>query len=125
MKTTLILLGKPLCAICETVSELMKKLENDYDILRVNLLSFFSKNGQIKELGTDKGSIFINNFFKYLTYIPVSVFKYNPETDKIAFVDISNFLNSALIDISFVNIDELKKTIEESPYDVWPPTKKE
>ncbi|ADT91085.1 glutaredoxin protein [Cotia virus SPAn232] len=119
--TTLILFGKPLCGICENISEIMKNLEDEYDILRINLLSFFSKNGQIKEFDVDQGAIFINNYFKYLSDSALALFKYDTKTEKMAYVDISKFFNLAVIDKSFIKIDELKEVIENSPYGIWPP----
>ncbi|AAK85014.1 putative glutaredoxin [Lumpy skin disease virus] len=121
MKKTLILFGKPLCGVCESISDAIKILEDEYDILRINILSFFSKNGQIKEFEIDEGVAFINNFFKYLSSEAASLFKYNPETGQMAYVNISKFFNLAVIDKSFIKKDKLKEEIENSPYGVWPP----
>ncbi|AAL69789.1 SPV050 putative glutaredoxin-2 protein [Swinepox virus] len=123
MKKTIILFGKPLCGVCETISDVIKKLEDDYNVLRINILSFFSKNGQIKELGINEGIVFINNFFKYLGNEVACMFKYNPETEELAFVDISSFFNLAIIDKSFIQVDHIRDVIEKAPFGVWPPSK--
>ncbi|ABQ43528.1 glutaredoxin [Tanapox virus] len=125
MKKTLILFGKPFCGMCESISEVMKELEDEYDVLRINILSFFSKTGQIKEFEVDQSVVFINNFFKYLNINFASLFKYDPESGKIGFVNISKFFNLAMIDKSFVKNDSLKEEIEKAPYCVWPPPKTE
>ncbi|AAF14936.1 m48L [Myxoma virus] len=121
MKKTLILFGKPLCGVCEAISEALQMLENDYDILRINIISFFSKNGQIKEFDTDHGVAFINNFFKYLATDAASLFKYDPESKQMAYVNISQFFNLAIIDKSFVKKELIEEEIEKAVYGLWPP----
>ncbi|AUI80623.1 glutaredoxin [White-tailed deer poxvirus] len=125
MKKTLILFGKPLCGICESISDAMKALEDEYTILRINILQFFSKTGQIKEYELEQGIVFINNFFNHLSSEASSLFKYDPETGQMAFVNISKFLNLALVDKSFVKLESLREEIENAPYGVWPPPKTE
>nr|WGO62682.1 glutaredoxin-like protein [Wadden Sea poxvirus] len=125
MKITLILFGKPMCNICEAISEAIKDFETEYNVLRIDTLSFFSKNGQVKDLDIDRSIVLINNFLQYLGQSYAALFKYNPETKKIGYIDISKFFNVALIDKSFIKYEDLKDIIDNSPYGVWPPPKKE
>ncbi len=123
MKTTLILLGKPLCPICELASNLLTNLENQYDILRVNILSFFSKNGPVGILGMRTYGL-VNGLTTFFGNENVLLLKYDPETEEMGYVPFKKFIVVGQLNSEYVDYDELRYEIEKSPYGEWPPTNK-
>ncbi|AAB96442.1 Glutaredoxin [Vaccinia virus Ankara] len=121
MKNVLIIFGKPYCSICENVSDAVEELKSEYDILHVDILSFFLKDGDSSMLGDVKRGTLIGNFAAHLSNYIVSIFKYNPQTKQMAFVDINKSLDFTKTDKSLVNLEILKSEIEKANYGVWPP----
>ncbi|QDJ95024.1 thioredoxin-like protein [Hypsugopox virus] len=125
MKLTLILFGNKNCTACKTINEVITDLKEEYNIVRISTLSFFSKDGQIKTIGIDKSISFINNFLQHLGSKYAALFKYNPETQEIAYIDLEKYFYTALVNKKFIKVEEFKQSIENAPYNVWPPSKTE
>ncbi|AEN03649.1 disulfide oxidoreductase [Yokapox virus] len=124
MKNVLIVFGKPYCAICETVSEELEELKNEYDILNIDILSFFLKEGESNLLGDETRGTIIANFTGHLSNYIIAMFKYNPETKQMAFVDIhKSFNTNDTSNKKLININVLKTEIEKAIYGNWPPPK--
>ncbi|ASK51258.1 Thioredoxin-like protein [Eptesipox virus] len=121
MKPTLILFGSNSCPSCRTINELISELKDDYNIIRINTISFFSKDGQIKSLGIDNSIIFINNFLQHLGNKFAALFKYNPETKELAYVDLEAYSYTSRIGKEYIKIEDFKKKIDNANYNVWPP----
>ncbi|AST09474.1 disulfide oxidoreductase [NY_014 poxvirus] len=123
MKNVLIIFGKSYCGFCENVSEEMEELKTEYDILRIDILSFFLKEGESNLLGDETRGTLIGNFTGYLSDYIVTIFKYNPETKQMAFVDINKAFITDTSSKKILNMDVLKSEIEKATYGAWPPKK--
>ncbi|ANS71142.1 glutaredoxin-like protein [Pteropox virus] len=118
MTETLILIGKPLCGICELASELLKKIEGNYNVLRINIMSLFSKEGAVRVLGMDVYSL-ITELTEYFSTDYVLLLKYSPEKNECAYVPFKQFIVVAQIDKDAVNYKEMQKVIESASYGDW------
>ncbi|AWU47098.1 Glutaredoxin-like protein [Sea otter poxvirus] len=123
MTETLILIGKPLCSVCEMASELLKKIEGNYNVLRVNIMSLFSKDGAVSVLGMGIYGL-ITALTEYFGNDYVLLLKYSPERKECAYVPFKQFIVVAQIDKDAIDYKELSRVIEDSKYGEWPPLKK-
>ncbi|ASC55598.1 glutaredoxin-like protein [Seal parapoxvirus] len=118
-KPTLILLGKPLCSVCDVTSRMMERLEGEFDVKRVNILSLFSKEGAVSVLGMGVYKL-ITEITEYFGNEYVLLLKYDAASKSMAAVDIRKFVVVAQIDEKKVDIDQLRAAIMSARFNAWP-----
>lgn len=123
MRDVLILLGKPLCPVCTLANTILSRLEDRYSIIRVNLISLFTKKSVVNVLGMRTYDL-VHALTEFFGNEYVLLLKMNPETGDIAHVPIKEFLVVGQISMDAIDYDQLNRSIEQAPFGVWPPRKK-
>ncbi|WZD66034.1 glutaredoxin-like protein [Bovine papular stomatitis virus] len=118
-KPTLILLGKPLCSVCEVTSRMLAALESEFDLKRVNILSLFAKDGAVTVLGMGVYRL-ITEITEFFGNEYVLLLKYDAALKAMAAVDIRRFVVVAQIDEKKVDMDQLREAILSAKFNVWP-----
>ncbi|WZD65905.1 glutaredoxin-like protein [Bovine papular stomatitis virus] len=118
-KPTLILLGKPLCSVCEVTSRMLSPLESEFDLKRVNILSLFAKDGAVTVLGMGVYRL-ITEITEFFGNEYVLLLKYDAALKAMAAVDIRRFVVVAQIDEKKVDMDQLREAILSAKFNVWP-----
>ncbi|QGN68055.1 glutaredoxin-like protein [Equine molluscum contagiosum-like virus] len=123
MKEVLILLGKPLCPVCALANTLLSRLEGKYDLLRVNILSLFSRKAVTDVLGMRTYDL-VSSLTEFFGNEYVMVLKFDPETKALAYVPFKEYLVVAQIDAAAVDYAQLEAAVDSAQYGVWPPRRK-
>nr|WNT71174.1 MAG: putative glutaredoxin 2 [Equine parapoxvirus] len=118
-RDTLILLGKPLCSVCEIANRMVSRLESEYRIQRVNILSLFSKEGAVSVLGMGVYTV-ITEITEFFGNEYVLLLKYDPVAKAMAAVDIRKFVLVAQIDETRVDLDQLRAAVQSAKFNAWP-----
>ncbi|AAC55187.1 MC059L [Molluscum contagiosum virus subtype 1] len=123
MKDVLLLLGKPLCPVCALANTILSHLEDKYPILRVNILSLFTKKNVVDVLGMRTYEL-VSALMEFFGGEYVMVLKMQPDTGEVAFVPFKEYLVVGQISMDALDYDQLERSVEDAPYGVWPPRKK-
>ncbi|ADY76769.1 PP100 [Orf virus] len=118
-KLTLILLGKPLCSVCEVTRRMLARLEGEMELKCVNILSLFAKDGAVNVLGMGVYRL-ITEVTEHFGNEYVLLLKYDSVAKTMAAVDIRSFVVVAQIDEKKVDIDQLRDAILSAKPGVWP-----
>lgn len=98
---------------------MMEKLEHEFDVKRVNILSLFAKDGAVAVLGMGVYRL-ITEITEFFGNEYVMLLKYDNDTKVMAAVDIRRFVMVAQIDEKKVDISQLREAILEAKFNVWP-----
>uniref|UniRef100_A0AAU7E212 Glutaredoxin-2 n=1 Tax=Rousettus bat poxvirus TaxID=3141933 RepID=A0AAU7E212_9POXV len=123
MRDVLILVGKPLCPVCTLANTIVSKLENRYDITRVNLISLFTKKTVADVLGMGTYDL-VHALSEFFGNEYVLLLKMRPDTGEMAYVPFKEYLVVGQISMDAVDYEQLTRSIEGAPFGVWPPRRK-
>ncbi|CCD83230.1 glutaredoxin-2 protein [Squirrelpox virus] len=124
MKPTLLLFGKSLCHVCELASDILAKLEPEYKVLRIDMLSFFSKESLALEILGMRMYTLATAMMEHFGQEYVLLLKYNPETQECGYVPFKPYVVVGKIDAERIDFEALRSDIDSAPYNEWPPSKK-
>lgn len=98
---------------------MVSRLESEYRIQRVNILSLFSKEGAVSVLGMGVYTV-ITEITEFFGNEYVLLLKYDPVAKAMAAVDIRKFVLVAQIDETRVDLDQLRAAVQSAKFNAWP-----
>ncbi|ATI21161.1 glutaredoxin-like protein [Eastern grey kangaroopox virus] len=118
MKDVIILFGKSLCPLCRTANDILtsQKMINKHDIIRVNILSFFSDSRVVEVLGMNGAYEMIAAVTEYFGRDYVLVLKYNPETQNMGVIPFRKYIVIGQMSPESVDYEQLARDIASAPY---------
>ncbi|QRY18911.1 ORF-41 [Teiidae poxvirus 1] len=120
MKGTIILFGKPACQLCKLSIEILsnEKIANNYEVYKVNILSFLRDSKVVEILGMNKFYELVTAIGEKLGNEYVLLFKYDEETKQMAYVPLKKYLVVGQMSYSSIDFNQLLEEIDSSPYNV-------
>ncbi|AID46586.1 glutaredoxin [Penguinpox virus] len=120
MKGTIILFGKPNCPLCKFSNEILsnQKIASKYEIIRINIATFFDKSKVVEILGMDKSYELLNSIGEKLGNEYVLVFRYDDASKQMAYIPFKKYIVIGQISQDAIDFDKLLNELETIPYNI-------